>query len=55
MGQCSVYAMAVPRYIVTRGQLFSRFYKGIKKWDILTVVVGGKSYRKDTEISWALQ
>ena len=45
---------AVPRYIMRRGQLFSRFYKGIRKWDLLIPGVVCKSNRKDTEISWAL-
>lgn len=46
---------AVPRYIVRRGQLFSRFYKGIRKWDLLAPEVGRKSNRKDIEITWALK
>lgn len=45
---------AVSRYIMRRGQLFSRFYKGIRKWDLLIPGVGSKSNRKDIEISWAL-
>lgn len=46
---------AVPRYIVRRGQLFSRFYKGIRKWDLLAPEVGRKRNRKDIEIAWALK
>lgn len=46
---------AVPRYIVRRGQLFSRFYKGLRKWDLLAPEMHRKSNRKDKEIAWALK